>query len=237
MQTFTERAQCTSNFVFSDGSSAYLGQAPYCSGTGSSADTNGCTSGSVPIGTPVDVTGASKPGTLVYDSWLTMQADRERDARPVSSTTSPWSGSNPADVPNVNPYVPGFGGPTRVGSVGGLGSRVYSYGKLGAARRRHQAEPEAGGHLREHRRRPQPRGLHPDLRDPGDSGSGFGNGSGRAIVVLSSLELAPTPAATGVGDLGNEIAYMDAHSPFGAVDLVPGTEPFNPNLVGAILGG
>ena len=30
---------------------------------------------------------------------------------------------------------------------------------------------------------------------------------------------------------------MDAHSPFGAVDLVPGTEPFNPNLVGAILGG
>src|SRR4051794_3470634 len=80
VQTFTEGAQCTSNFVFSDGSSVYLGQAAHCSGTGGNTETNGCTSGSLPIGTPVDVTGASKPGTLVYNSWLAMQGKGEKDA-------------------------------------------------------------------------------------------------------------------------------------------------------------
>src|SRR3954447_24917415 len=64
VQTFTAGAQCTSNFVFTDGSSTYLGQAAHCSGTGAATDTDGCTSESLPIGTPVDVTGASKPGTL-----------------------------------------------------------------------------------------------------------------------------------------------------------------------------
>jgi hypothetical protein len=64
VQTFTKGAQCTSNFVFSDSSNVYLGQAAHCSGTGSNTDTNGCTSGSLPIGTPVKVTGAKKSGTL-----------------------------------------------------------------------------------------------------------------------------------------------------------------------------
>ena len=62
VMTFTSGAQCTSNFVFDDGSNVYLGQAAHCSGTGAATDTNGCTSQSLPIGTPVDVTGASKPG-------------------------------------------------------------------------------------------------------------------------------------------------------------------------------
>src|SRR5437016_7317430 len=69
VQVFTDGAQCTSNFVFQDASNVYLGQAAHCSGTGSSTDTNGCTSGSLPIGTPVDVTGASHPGVLVHNSW------------------------------------------------------------------------------------------------------------------------------------------------------------------------
>src|SRR5258706_15289650 len=77
VQTFTAGAQCTSNFIFSDGTNVYLGQAAHCSGTGGNTATNGCTSGSLPIGTPVDVTGASKPGTLVYNSWLTMQGNGE----------------------------------------------------------------------------------------------------------------------------------------------------------------
>ena len=45
VQTFTAGAQCTANFVFYDASNVYLGQAAHCSGTGSSTDTNGCTSG------------------------------------------------------------------------------------------------------------------------------------------------------------------------------------------------
>ncbi|HKE81043.1 MAG TPA: serine protease, partial [Solirubrobacteraceae bacterium] len=76
VQTFTDGAQCTANFVFYDASNVYLGQAAHCSGTGSSTDTNGCTSASLPIGTAVDI-GGSQPGTLVYNSWLTMQSHGE----------------------------------------------------------------------------------------------------------------------------------------------------------------
>src|SRR3954454_734862 len=74
VMTFTEGAQCTSNFVFQDAGGTYLGQAAHCSGTGAATATNGCDSGSLPIGTPVEIDGASRPGTLVYNSWLTMQA-------------------------------------------------------------------------------------------------------------------------------------------------------------------
>ena len=44
VQTFTDGAQCTANFVFFDATNVYLGQAAHCSGTGSSTDTDGCTS-------------------------------------------------------------------------------------------------------------------------------------------------------------------------------------------------
>jgi hypothetical protein len=36
----------------------------------------------------VEVTGASKPATMVYNSWIRMQAAGRRTPRPASSTTS-----------------------------------------------------------------------------------------------------------------------------------------------------
>src|SRR5438270_9380638 len=46
--------QCTANFVFTDSSgNAYLGQAAHCSSTGSSTSTDGCSTGSLPLGTPI----------------------------------------------------------------------------------------------------------------------------------------------------------------------------------------
>ena len=89
VQVFTAGAQCTANFVFTNGSDTYLGQAAHCSGTGSSTDTNGCTSALLPIGTDVDVTGARVEGKLAYNSWLSMQTQRRRPTtRPASTTTS-----------------------------------------------------------------------------------------------------------------------------------------------------
>src|SRR5438874_13566526 len=128
VMTFTSGAQCTSNFVFSGGSNVYLGQAAHCSGTGGNTATNGCTSTSLPIGTPVDVTGASKPGTLVYNSWLTMQSKHEADADTCAYNDLALIKIDPSDVGKVNPSVPGFGGPTGVGSWGDAGSTVNSYG-------------------------------------------------------------------------------------------------------------
>src|SRR2546423_12942923 len=73
-QTYTNGGQCTANFVFSDGANTYLGQAAHCSSTGSNTDTDGCSTESLPLGTPVTILGANHPGTLAYNSWIAMQA-------------------------------------------------------------------------------------------------------------------------------------------------------------------
>jgi hypothetical protein len=236
VQVFTEGAQCTANFVFQDSANVYLGQAAHCSGTGGQTETNGCTSGSLPLGTPVEVSGASKPGTLVYNSWLAMQVGGEANPDACAYNDLALIRLDPADVGKVNPSVPGFGGPTGVGSVGGLGSTVYSYGNSELRGGITKPSPKQGVIVQN-----EGNGwshlvvtLTPGI--PGDSGSGFMNGNGGAIGVLSTLQLAPLPATNGVGDLAKELAYMRAHSGFGDVQLVRGTEAFKANLVGAILG-
>lgn len=236
VQVFTEGAQCTANFIYQDASAVYLGQAAHCSGTGGQTETNGCISPSLPLGTPVKVSGASKPGTLVYNSWLTMQANGETNPDACAYNDLALIRLDPADVDKVSPSVPGFGGPTGVGSVGGLGSTVYSYGNSELRGGIVKLSPKQGIVV-------QSEGngwshvvvtLTPGI--PGDSGSGFMNGSGGAIGVLSTLQLAPLPATNGVGDLAKELAYMRANSPLGDVQLVHGTAAFKPSLVGAILG-
>src|SRR5215207_9162764 len=79
VMTFTAGGQCTSNFVFRDGGGTYLGQAAHCAGTGAATETDGCDSGSQPLGTPVEISGATRPGTMVYSSWLAMQQADETD--------------------------------------------------------------------------------------------------------------------------------------------------------------
>lgn len=236
VQVFTAGAQCTSNFVFEGASSVYLGQAAHCSGTGGQTETDGCTSGSLPLGTAVEVTGASKPGTLVYSSWLTMQAGGETDPDACAYNDFALIRLDPADAGRVNPSVPGFGGPTGLGAAGGTGSTVYSYGNSELRGGIAKLSPKQGIVVRS-----EGSGwshvvvtLTPGI--PGDSGSGFINSSGAAIGVLSTLQLAPLPATNGVGDLAKELVYMHAHSGFGDVRLAGGTEAFKPNLAGAILG-
>ncbi len=118
VQTYTEGGQCTSNFVFEDGNDVYLGQAAHCSGTGGQTETDGCSSGSLPLGTKVEVKGASQPATMVYNSWLAMQAKGETDADACAYNDFALLRLDPADVGRVNPSVPGFGGPTGVGAAG-----------------------------------------------------------------------------------------------------------------------
>jgi hypothetical protein len=235
VQTFTDGAQCTANFVYTDSSNVYLGQAAHCSGTGGATDTNGCTSGSLPIGTPVDVTGASKPGTLVYNSWLTMQAKGERDPDTCDYNDLALIKLDPADVGKVNPSVPGFGGPTGVGGAAEE-ETVYSYGNSELRGGITKLSPKQGivvsidgnGWSR------TVYTVTPGV--PGDSGSGFFNSTGRAIGVLSTLQILPTAGSNGVGDLGKELAYMHANSAFSGVQLAQGTEAFNPDIVSAIIG-
>jgi hypothetical protein len=236
VQTFTEGAQCTSNFVFQDGSNTYLGQAAHCSGTGAATETDGCDSGSLPVGTPVEIDGASQPGTMVYNSWLSMQASGETDAETCAYNDLALIRVNPADVPNTNPSVPGFGGPTGVGSWGGTGSTVYTYGNSSLRGGVTALSPKQGTVVQS-----SPGGWSHDVYTaspgiPGDSGSGFLNASGGAIGVLSTVQLAPLAGSNGVGTLSNELAYARSHG-FSGLQLVPGTEPFTPDAVGAVLKG
>lgn len=235
VQTFTEGAQCTSNFVFQEGSTVFIGQAAHCSGTGGQTETDGCTSGSLPLGTPVEVSGASKDGTLAYNSWLAMQTAGEKDPDTCAYNDLALVRLDPADVGSVNPSVPGYGGPTGVGTVGDLGSTVFSYGNSELRGGLTTLSPKQGTVV-------QNEGggwshivvtLTPGI--PGDSGSGFMNEAGQAIGVLSTLQIAPLAGTNGVGDIGKEIAYARAHG-FPGLELVPGTQPFNPSLVGAVLG-
>ena len=236
VQTFTAGAQCTSNFVFSDGTNTYIGQAAHCSGTGGNTATDGCTSGTLPVGTQVDVTGASKPGTMVYNSWATMQANGERNADTCAYNDLALIKLDPSDVAKVNPSVPGYGGPTGVGTVGSLGDKVYSYGNSELRGGVTKLSPKKGVLIQNQGNGWSHNVLTVSPGIPGDSGSGFMNESGQAIGILSTLQLAPAAGSNGVGDIAKEIAYMHANSSFSGVNLVPGTEPFKADLVGAILG-
>jgi hypothetical protein len=237
VQTVTSGGQCTSNFVFGDGANVYLGQAAHCSSTGGQTSTDGCDTGSQPIGTPVDIDGASQPGTLVYNSWLTMQQKGETDPDTCAYNDLALVKVDPADVGKVNPSVPGFGGPTGLGpSSAMLGDTVYTYGNSSLRFGVTKLSPKQGTVVQS-----EGNGWSRNVATvtpgiPGDSGSGFMSGSGEAIGVLSTLQIAPLAGSNGVGDLRHEIDYMHANSSFSGTNLVPGTEPFNPDLVRAIQG-
>jgi hypothetical protein len=146
VQTFTDGAQCTANFVFYDASNTvYIGQAAHCSGTGGATETNGCDSGSLPIGTPVEVDGASQPGTMVYNSWLTMQAAGEADPDACAYNDFALIRLNPADFNKVNPSIPFWGGPNGIDTNGTTqGENVYSYGNSGLRGGVAQLSPKQG---------------------------------------------------------------------------------------------
>jgi hypothetical protein len=235
VQTDTNGGQCTANFIYTAGGNTYIGQAAHCASTGAATDTDGCLAGTLPLGTPVTISGASRPGTLAYSSWVTMQSTGESNADVCAYNDLALVRIDPADVAKVNPSVPGFGGPTGVGGPSATGDDVFSYGnsslRLGitqlSPKRGIVVSTEGNGWSR------TVYTVTPGI--PGDSGSGFLNGSGQAIGVLSTVALAPLAGSNGVGDLSRELAYARAH---GLADLqvANGTEAFTGDVVGAILG-
>lgn len=231
VQTVTEGSgQCTSNFIYTEGSKTYIGQAAHCSGTGEATETNGCDAASLPLGTKVDIDGASVQGTLAYNSWLTMQANGETGEEACAYNDLALVEIAPADVAKVNPSIPSFGGPQGIGRSA-AGEDVYTYGNSSLRGGVTALSPKNGATVEE-----TPGGWSYSLYTvtpgiPGDSGSAFLNASGQALGTLSTVAIAPLPASNGVADIGKELAYAQANGHPG-LQLVNGTEPFRPNLLG-----
>ncbi|MCU1622798.1 MAG: hypothetical protein JWL79_1643 [Frankiales bacterium] len=224
VQTITGGSQCTANFVFTAGTTTYLGQAAHCSGTGAATDTNGCTAATLPVGTPVDVAGFQ--GTMAYNSWAAMRSAGEKDAETCAYNDLALIALPAAAVATTNPSVPVYGGPTALGTTAGTGSNVYSYGNSSLRLGLTPLSPKRGIAIST-----TPGGWSTTVYTvtpgiPGDSGSGFLDASGKAIGVLSTIAIAPLPLSNNIGNLAKEIAYAQTHGVAGLA-LVPGTEAFN----------
>jgi hypothetical protein len=240
---YTKGAQCTANFVFADAAGrTYVGYAAHCAGTGEATDTDGCSTRSLPVGTPVtfrengslaDPGKRVGRGTLAYSSWQTMQ-----DLGTTRTNTCAYNDLalvrvRAADVKKVNPSVPFWGGPTGIDKDGtAAGDQVWTYGNSSIRGGIEELSPHTGTSLGDD---PTDGGWSHPLYTatpgiPGDSGSGFLSDDGLAIGVLSTLGLAPLPASNNIGDLAKELAFAKAHAGIKGLRLVKGTEPFDPVL-------
>lgn len=243
VQTYTAGGQCTANFVFTDDAgNVYLGQAAHCSGTGAATETDGCDSGTLPLGTAVTFNEGGSllsegtvvgRGVLAYSSWNTMQARGEDDAATCAYNDLALVRVADADVASVNPSVPFWGGPEGINTRGTVaGDRVYSYGNSSLRFGLTALSPKTGISLGQD---PVDEGwthplytLTPGV--PGDSGSAFLDADGNAVGTLSTLGLAPLPASNNIGDLAHELAYAQQYSGIPGLRLVLGTEAFDPAL-------
>ena len=177
---YTDGAQCTANFVFTDGAgNVYVGYAAHCAGKGEATDTNGCNVDSVPLGTQVTFTNdgnlASEgtpvgTGTLAYSSWITEKQLGTTDANTCAYNDFALVKVDAADVSKVNPSVPFWGGPTGIDTNGtAAGDRVWTYGNSSIRGGIAPLSPHTGVSLGDDagRRWLEPPALHRDPRHPG----------------------------------------------------------------------
>jgi hypothetical protein len=240
---YTAGAQCTANFVYTDGAgSVYVGYAAHCAGTGEATDTNGCNVDSLPLGSPVTFNEGGSllnegtqvgAGTLAYSSWDTMAKVGEADANTCAYNDLALVKVDAADVSKVNPSIPFWGGPTGIDTDGtAAGDRVYTFGNSSLRAGVEVLSPHTGISLGD--AAADGGWSHPLYTVtpgvPGDSGSAFVSADGKAIGVLSTLGLAPLPLSNNIGDLGKELAYAQQHSGIAGLRLVNGTEAFSPIL-------
>src|SRR4030088_1405211 len=230
--------QCTANFVYTDASGGvYLGQAAHCSSKGSSSETNGCKSRSLPLGTPIYsgelvngvIQKGTKIGTLAYNSWLAMQRAHERNANTCAFNDLALIRILSTQTDKVNPTVPFWGGPDGLApGVSAQGERVFTYGNSVLRGGVSALSPKTGvslGDLEGTAGWSQAvYTVTPGI--PGDSGSGFMDANGNALGVLSTVELAPVAASNGVGTLAKELAYANTVTGLG-IKVASGTTPFN----------
>ncbi|MCX6396499.1 MAG: hypothetical protein NTV23_08440 [Propionibacteriales bacterium] len=241
VQMYTAGAQCTANFVFRDGAgNVYVGYAAHCAGKGESSDTNGCTTPSLPLGTPVKfVTGGNffssgttvGTGRLAYSSWISMQKLKTKNPERCGLNDFALVRVDRASVKLVNPTVPVFGGPTGLAAPPlSAGARIYTIGN--SSLRTGQPAKKSGKVLSRVGTNLvlgyEIQTANPGI--PGDSGSGYMDATGRAAGVLSTINvgLGLTPVTNTMGNLVYELAWAQRYSGITGLVLARGTRGFRP---------
>ena len=208
-QLYSEAGQCTANFVYAGGGATYIGLAAHCFGTGGPTETNGCDSGSLPLGAEVRRSSSTGPviGTLAYSSWLTMQGVGEDDFETCEYNDLALIKLNASTTAVAT--MPYCGGPRGTAASVDDGENICSIGNSGLRQGQLRekdgfvlfSSPEGWSH--------QVYTVTPGI--PGDSGSGFVDSAGAAFGVLSTMQFAPYAASNGVSNLSKMLAYAAAN--------------------------
>lgn len=217
---------CTAGFVLTGGDRTFLAQAAHCGGTGGETETDGCTSATVPLGTPVTVHGTDRTvtGTLAWSSWNTMQARGETDPDTCAYNDFALVELPAEAVPAVGAAVPFFGGPQQVRNaplpvgtpVFGLANPADASGARTVAPRAGTIAGDVGGGW----------GHAVFTMEPGvagESGSPLLDGEGRAVGILSSLTTTADRPTIEYTDLGRALDY--AARTDGPAGLAPAAGP------------
>lgn len=241
IQTLTGRAQCTTNFVFTDAAgNVYLGQAAHCA-SASEDEINGCKARSKPLGTRVtfNLHGTSydagkqlAKGRLAYSSWHTMRKVGEKDPNTCRFNDFALIKVHPRYRKLVNPSLPHWGGPDGL-SEGGLYilDRAYGFGRSSLRRDNSPASRQAAQTMAD---QPETEGwahviIAPSPGIPGDSGSGYVDEHGQALGTLSTLSIGDILYNV-LGDLMRELEYARKHSGIRDLRLELGTVAFDRDL-------
>ena len=179
---------------------------------GEATDTDGCLAATLPVGTPVEIDGASRPGTLAYSSWATMQAVGETDPDACAYNDLALVRVDPADHAKVNPSIPHWGGPTGLNTTASPPATGSTATATLACARASPSSPQdrrracgTNGDGWTHPSTPSPR-ASPVTRAAPSSTSRAGPSASSAPCAI-----APTPLSNNVSDLSRALGYMHAH--------------------------
>lgn len=235
VQVLTGGSQCTANFVFYDATHVYLGYAAHCAtvppdGGGPVHFAAQCGDPSYPVGTAVEVEGATRTAKLAYSSYDTMHRVKEEDGRTCGANDFALVRLDPADAASVNPTVPLSGGPTGLRQgVATTGEKVLSYGNSSLRGGIEQLKPREGWVTNENTEW-EYSAYFATIGVFGDSGSAVMDAAGSASGVLVAISSVP-PGTNVTVDLSHLLGYMRAHTDIEA-RLANGTETFTGPVLG-----
>ncbi len=202
-------------------------------------ETDGCTSGSFPIGTPVEVTGATRPGSprlqlLAGDAGRTGETDPrhlrlQRPGADPESTASRRRQGQPVGTRVRWPHR------SREAPWCELGSTVYSFGNSELRVGITKLSPKQGIVDPERRQRLEPRRRSPSPRHPGRlraAASCDENGRSDRHPQHPAARAAPGDQR-GRRPRARRSPIAHGHG-FPGLRLVPGTKPFKASLLEAI---